>query len=83
MTEPEGMSPSPAVRCSGCEFKWNSSVMAEGLRLLGSCPKCSGELIFAGDAPAAAAPAEPAVPDERFATARTTAPHLVLGIPRR
>lgn len=73
MTESEGMSPLPAVRCSGCEFKWNSPAMAEGLRLLGSCPKCSGELIFAADAePVAAA-------EERFAPA----PHLVLGIPRR
>jgi hypothetical protein len=80
MTEPEGMSPSPAVRCSACEFQWNSPAMAEGLRLLGACPKCSGELVFAGDAPAGPAPAEPA---ERFATPRGTAPHLVLGIPRR
>ena len=80
MTESEGMSPSPAVRCSGCEFKWNSPAMAEGLRLLGSCPKCSGELVFAGDATPAPAPAQA---EERFATPRSTAPHLVLGIPRR
>ena len=82
MTESEGMSPLPAVRCSGCEFKWNSRAMAEGLRVLGSCPKCGGELIFAGDPEPEPAPA-PAVPDERFATPRSKAPHLVLGIPRR
>ena len=80
MIESEGMSPSPAVRCSGCEFKWNSPAMAEGLRILGHCPKCSGELVFAGDAAPAATPAEPV---ERFVTARSTAPHRVLGIPRR
>jgi hypothetical protein len=53
--------------------------MADGLRLLGSCPKCGGELLFAGDAP----PERPAgEAEERFDAART-APHLVLGIPRR
>jgi hypothetical protein len=49
--------------------------MAEGLRLLGSCPKCSGELRFR-DETREARRFEPAV-----ATGR--APHLVLGIPRR
>lgn len=80
MTESVGMSPLPAVRCSSCEFKWNSPAMAEGLRLLGSCPKCSGELIFAGDAEPVVHATEAA---ERFAPAALTAPHLVLGIPRR
>ena len=52
--------------------------MADGLRALGSCPKCGGELRFAAPAPVAAdapaaAPSQPA--DER-------APHLVLGVPR-
>ena len=79
MTESEDMSPAPAVRCSSCEFQWNSPAMAEGLRVLGSCPKCSGELIFAGDA----LPAPPSETEERFTPARATAPHLVLGIPRR
>ena len=84
MTEPEGMSPLPAVRCSACEFQWNSRAMAEGLRLLGSCPKCGGELSFSGDAAPIAQAAEPAPAPERFTTpARETAPHLVLGIPRR
>ena len=80
MTESVGMSPLPAVSCSSCEFKWNSSAMAEGLRVLGSCPKCSGELVFAADAVSAAHATEVA---ERFVPAGVTAPHLVLGIPRR
>ena len=70
---------SPAVRCTSCHFAWNSNAMADGLRLLGSCPKCAGELAFRDAAPA----------PERFTTlaprpvARMAAPHLVLGIPRR
>ena len=68
------MPDSPAVRCSDCGFAWNSAAMAEGLRLLGSCPKCGGALEFRGDSPAASL--EPAA-------ATGTAPHLVLGIPRR
>jgi hypothetical protein len=70
------MSPAPSVRCSGCGFSWNSSAMAEGLRLLGSCPKCGGELEFR----------ETTSRDTRFepvADTGRTAPHLVLGIPRR
>ncbi len=73
------MTPVPAVRCCDCRFVWNSAAMADGLRLLGSCPKCGGELLFAKDAtpePRASATAE------RF-SAEPTAPHLVLGIPRR
>jgi hypothetical protein len=53
--------------------------MADGLRLLGSCPKCGGELLFAADAPAEPRAAEA---EERF-SGGSTAPHLVLGIPRR
>jgi hypothetical protein len=72
------MSPvAPAVTCEGCDFAWNSPAMAEGLRALGECPKCAGALAFA----TAAVP-----PEVRFAApaARArTAPHLVLGIPRR
>jgi predicted RNA-binding Zn-ribbon protein involved in translation (DUF1610 family) len=72
----EGMSPAPAVRCSGCGFSWNSAAMAEGLRLLGSCPKCGDELIFR----------DASLSEQRFEpvlAAGPTAPHLVLGIPRR
>ena len=63
----------PAVACRDCRFAWHSAPMAEGLRLLGSCPRCGGELDFAGDEPARPAPVEEAGPHE---------PHLVLGLPR-
>jgi len=72
--EASPMSHSPAVRCTGCGFAWNSAVMADGLRLLGSCPKCDGELEFRADPPRSVE--EPRV-------APVAAPHLVLGIPRR
>jgi hypothetical protein len=64
----------PAVSCTSCSRSWNSASMAEGLRLLGTCPRCGGSLTFR-DEPAAA----PAAP----AAAPAVAPHLVLGIPRR
>lgn len=70
------MSDDFAVRCKGCGFTWNTPAMAEGLRVLGSCPKCKGELEFGtrgGPSPAPAADPAPAPAD---------APHLVLGIPR-
>jgi hypothetical protein len=64
-----------AVRCKACGFRWNSAAMADGLRILGVCPKCKGELEFgAGTAGPAAPPLETGVTAE--------APHLVLGIPR-
>ncbi len=68
------MERTPAVSCSGCGFGWNSAVMAEGLRLLGHCPKCGGGLVFRDEATEAPAPEQRAPAD---------APHLVLGIPRR
>jgi hypothetical protein len=49
--------------------------MADGLRLLGSCPKCGGTLAFADAEPAPEPAASPNM-DAR-------APHLVLGVPRR
>jgi hypothetical protein len=69
------MSDGPAVRCTGCEFTWNTPTMVEGLRVLGACPKCKGELEFRDDA-IAPAPAQTLDADV-FA-----APHMVLGIPR-
>ena len=65
----------PAVHCLGCRYEWHSEAMAEGLRLLGTCPKCGGELAFAAPDAAVEALDAPAV-DLR-------APHLVLGVPRR
>jgi hypothetical protein len=65
-----------AVRCTGCAFTWNTPAMAEGLRVLGSCPKCGGELEFRDSAPA-----PPAASETRDADV-SAAPHMVLGIPR-
>ena len=65
----------PAVHCVACRFEWHSRAMAEGLRLLGSCPKCGGELSF--DAP------QPAQQRAESPKMDLRAPHLVLGVPRR
>jgi hypothetical protein len=70
------MSDDFAVRCTGCEFTWNTPAMVEGLRILGACPKCRGPLEFRDDAPA-----PPAAADAREADV-SAAPHMVLGIPR-
>ena len=69
---------SPAVTCLSCERSWNSASMAEGLRLLGACPRCNGELCFAADERAASALSRMS-PE----AAVSMAPHLVMGIPRR
>jgi hypothetical protein len=71
------MSDDFAVRCMGCHFTWNTPAMAEGLRVLGACPKCKGELEYGtrcGGSPAADA--------SETRDAAAAAPHLVLGIPR-
>jgi hypothetical protein len=73
------MSDDFAVRCTGCEFTWNTPAMADGLRVLGVCPKCKGELEFRDDP--AAAEATPSAADQRDADV-SAAPHMVLGIPR-
>jgi hypothetical protein len=70
------MSDHYAVRCISCAFTWNTPAMAEGLRVLGTCPRCGGELEFRDAAPAPATPA-----DARDADV-SAAPHMVLGIPR-
>ena len=75
---PRVMSDDFAVRCTSCAFTWNTPAMAEGLRILGTCPKCRGELEFRDVAGApGTAPAE-----EAPASADAAAPHMVLGIPR-
>jgi hypothetical protein len=50
------MSPQPRVRCRDCDFAWYGATAAHGLRLVGSCPRCVGELDFLthDEAPAAA-----------------------------
>lgn len=65
-----------AVRCTDCAFTWNTATMAEGLRVLGACPKCGGGLDFRD-----ADPAAPEAADTRDAPV-SAAPHMVLGIPR-
>lgn len=67
----------PAVSCTSCGRSWHSASMTEGLRLLGACPRCKGDLEF-HDA-SAPAPRDAAPP----AGAEPLAPHLVLGLPRR
>jgi hypothetical protein len=71
------MAVSPAVKCGDCGRTWNSPSLAEGLRLLGACPRCGGTLEFRDEAESAAGPATPV---EGRAPVE---PHLVLGIPRR
>ncbi|HMJ32928.1 MAG TPA: hypothetical protein VK501_03340 [Baekduia sp.] len=63
-----------AVRCKGCGFTWNTPAMADGLRILGACPKCRGDLEFGTRGAIAPAPVAPDV--------AAAAPHLVLGLPR-
>lgn len=63
-----------AARCTDCGFTWNTPAMAEGLRVLGACPKCKGALEFGSRG---AAPG-----DVRAERRSAVAPHLVLGLPR-
>jgi hypothetical protein len=65
----------PTVTCQGCHFTWHSEAMAEGLRLMGRCPRCGGELAFHAEVGAAAMPEAERV--------RVDDPARVLGIPRR
>jgi hypothetical protein len=65
----------PAARCLGCGFTWNSPAMAHGLHAIGACPKCGGTLEFAGSSVAPTAAGDDAA-DHR-------APHLALGRPQR
>ncbi|WP_354697511.1 hypothetical protein DSM112329_03142 [Paraconexibacter sp. AEG42_29] len=67
----------PLVSCQDCSRTWHSRTMADGLRTIGHCPRCSGTLAWAEDAGDAAVVATPA------GAAADVAPHLVLGLPRR
>ena len=64
----------PPVVCESCDFAWHSARMVEGLRLLGSCPRCGGGLHFTE-------PPAPAPEDDERAGAGDE-PHLILGLPR-
>ncbi len=69
----------PAVHCTSCEREWHSEAMAEGLRLIGSCPRCGGDLCF--DAPAPAMAHADSV--EMIAADADGRPaHMILGMPR-
>lgn len=65
------------VSCDSCLRTWHSQTMAEGLRLIGRCPRCSGALTWDDAAPSSVG-AAPALGD-----GAVRAPHLVLGVPRR
>jgi hypothetical protein len=80
--EAECMPSVPAVRCTACGFAWNSAAMAEGLKLIGTCPKCDGTLEFRDQLDASGRPLDIEGDAERAAT-KGVAPHLALGIPRR
>lgn len=68
------MRPSPLVRCDGCEFAWYGASAADGLHILGACPRCGGPLVFLDHTGSSAVPAVP----ERL---RTVAPAAVMGTP--
>ena len=70
------MSDDFAARCTRLRVHLEHPAMAEGLRVLGCCPKCKGELEFGTRGVTAP---EPAV-DQRRGRRRRAA--LVLGIPR-
>jgi len=59
--------------------------MAEGLRRIGTCPRCGGALRFAADAPEEPGRRAPArrEPAREPAPSPDLAPSQVLGIPRR
>jgi PHP family Zn ribbon phosphoesterase len=64
----------PLAHCTRCDREWRSEAMLEGLRLLGQCPRCGGEIQtvrFEASSPSEAPALDPDRP-----------PHLVLGIPR-
>jgi hypothetical protein len=69
------MRSTPRVRCRDCDFAWYGATAAHGLRLIGTCSRCDGELDFLTqeEAPATA----PALP-ERLAG---LSPAAVLGTP--
>jgi hypothetical protein len=68
------MRPAPRVQCDDCRFAWYGASAADGLRVVGTCPKCGGHLEFlASDAPASAFAVS-----ERLSA---VAPASVLGLP--
>ena len=68
------MRPVPRVTCGDCCSAWYGASAADGLRVVGACPKCGGRLEFLA---AHAAPGEFEV-NERLAS---VSPAAVLGLP--
>ena len=70
------MPPSPRVRCGGCAFEWYGATASHGLRIVGACPRCGGELDFL-------VPLEAEVDEPRATDRREPALHpaAVLGTP--
>jgi hypothetical protein len=68
------MSSDPRVRCDTCDFAWYGATAAHGLRVVGACTRCGGELEFlTDDDPASASP----VPERLLGVS----PASVLGTP--
>jgi hypothetical protein len=68
------MRSNPRVRCRDCDFAWYGATAAHGLRVVGSCTRCDGDLDFlTQDEVPAAAPVT-----ERLAG---LSPAAVLGTP--
>jgi hypothetical protein len=73
----------PAARCLDCSSVWHSTLLVDGLRLIGTCPRCgSGTLEFRDAAPTAA-DADASEPVSPGADRAAAGPHLVMGVPRR
>ena len=68
------MRPVPRVTCAGCCSAWYGAAAADGLRIVGSCPKCGGHLEFL----AAHTTAADFEVNERLAS---VSPAAVLGLP--
>jgi hypothetical protein len=60
------------VTCTECGFEWFGPTAAHGLRLVGSCIRCHGELRFNDE------PSLPAIAEQHD----DLPAHLVLGNPR-
>jgi hypothetical protein len=67
--------PEPAATCTACGFRWYGATAADGLRVLGHCIHCRGEVQFA-ERPVGRRPAPLEGIDPRLA------PHQVMGRPR-
>lgn len=72
------MRPSPRVRCRGCDFAWYGEASAHGLRIVGGCTRCGGELDFLEVAPEA--PPAPTRAEGHDGLAGLS-PAAVLGLP--